>query len=197
MIDTSMPPELRAYLDGKADSDDPKERSLSTSRKLWNWAATEYGMMPHLSVEQMEEIKSSGRQKIARAILHADAGFFREIADALETENHCNLCAIKDCVAHVYLGERLSGKPPSRAQVKKEALELCARQRIVMRRLVPMPKSKEAFKTALLEEEKRVPAEVANLKQSVNWPRMWRELGLNNPSYIQKSNGRPKGSKNI
>ena len=52
-------------------------------------------------------------------------------------------------------------------------------------------------KETLADEEKRIPGEITNINASVNWDRIWRELGLKNPIYTQGRRGRPKGSKNI
>jgi hypothetical protein len=192
MTDTSIPPELKAYLFGKSDSADPKERLLAVGREFHKWAQTECGRIFHigLSPQQVEDIKLTGRRKIAMAIIRRQANFFRHLANAIDAEDHSNFLSIKDCVAHVYHDRRLTGEIPYRDEIKKEALELCARLRITMRR------NTAPSKEVLAEEDKRLPAEIDNINASLNWDRIWRDLGLKNPRYIKGRRGRPKGSKN-
>ena len=183
MSDTSIPPELKAYLFGKSDSADPKERLLTVGKAWRNWALTECGQILHigLSQDQVEDIKLTGRRKIAMAIILRKANVLRQIANAIESEDHCNLRSIKDCVANIYYDERLRGKLPYRDEIKKKALETCARMRIVMRR------TQSPSKDVLAEEEKLLPAEIANINASVNWDRIWLELGFKKSALLSRA----------
>jgi hypothetical protein len=192
VTDTSLPPELESYLLGKANSTDPKDRMLALQKELQVWAQAELGIPPGgVSRDQVEEMKGIWRRKIAVAIHRNNAGFFYNIGDALETESYSNFQAIKDCVAHVYLGERLGGSLPRREKIKKRALELCAHMQIVMQRHRPIDDKTES------EEKRRLPGQIAKLNKSINWDRIWRELGLKDPRYIEGGRGRTKGSKNV
>ena len=68
---------------------DPKERLQAVGREWRKWALNESGQMLHLylSKEEIDDIKLTGRRKIAMAIILRQANFFRQMANAIEAED--------------------------------------------------------------------------------------------------------------